>query len=138
MQNNLSQEAQKNINTWLTEPRYAEYKPELEALLAKQAWKTLEDSFYTIIPFGTGGRRGTVGIGSNRINKVTIGESAQGFSDYLVSQLGGDAKKQGIVIAHDTRTTSREFAEYVAKIFASNGFRTYLFDSFRATPELSF
>jgi phosphoglucomutase len=138
MQNNLSEEAQKNVDTWLTEPRYSEYKDELETLLAKQDWKKLEDSFYTVIPFGTGGRRGTVGIGSNRINKVTIGESAQGFADYLVSELGNDAKKQGIVIAHDTRTTSREFAEYTAGIFAANGFTTYLFDSFRATPELSF
>ncbi len=143
MQNHLSQEAQKNIQIWLHEPRYAEYKEELEKLITHEDWKTLEDSFYTSIPFGTGGRRGPVGIGSNRINKVTIGESAQGFANYLVDNspadiAGKNAKNRGIVIAHDTRTTSREFAEYTAQIFAANGFTTYLFDFFRATPELSF
>lgn len=135
---NLSQEAQKNIEAWLTEPKYTEYKAELENLIAQQEWKILEDSFFTVVPFGTGGRRGTVGIGSNRINRVTIGESAQGLIDYILAQHGDDAKKSGIVIAHDTRTTSREFAEYVASIVAANGFKTFLFESFRATPELSF
>src|SRR3989338_6478039 len=135
---NLSAQAQKNINAWLTESKYAEYKTELEKLIAQADWKTLEDSFFTTVPFGTGGRRGTVGIGSNRINRVTIGESAQGLCDYLSTQIGESAKTDGIVIAHDTRTTSREFAEYVANIISANGFKTYLFDSFRATPELSF
>jgi phosphoglucomutase/phosphomannomutase len=138
MHNNLSKEAQENITLWRTQPKYAEYKEELEKLIANEEWKTLEDSFFTVVPFGTGGRRGTVGMGSNRINRVTIGESAQGLADYLLSQQGEDTKKQGIVIAHDTRTTSREFAEYVASITAANGFTTYLFESFRATPELSF
>ena len=138
MQNNLSQEAQKNVDIWLTDAKYAEYKPELEKLIANEDWKTLEDSFFMTIPFGTGGRRGKVGIGSNRINKATIGESAQGLCDYVVAELGEPAKQSGIVIAHDTRTTSREFAEYTASIIAANGFTTYLFDSFRATPELSF
>lgn len=138
MNSNLSAQAQKNINAWLTEPKYAEYKEELEQLVAQKNWKTLEDSFFTTVPFGTGGRRGTVGIGSNRINLVTIGESAQGLADYVIAQHGEAAKKSGIVIAHDTRTTSREFAEYVANIISANGFKTYLFDSFRATPELSF
>ena len=138
MQNHLSQTAQENVTTWLTNAKYAEYKPELEKLIAKEDWKTLEDSFFMTIPFGTGGRRGKVGVGSNRINKATIGESAQGLCDYIVAQFGESAKQSGIVIAHDTRTTSREFAEYIANIIAANGFTTYLFDSFRATPELSF
>ncbi|HSX25213.1 MAG TPA: phospho-sugar mutase, partial [Candidatus Andersenbacteria bacterium] len=138
MQNNLSKTAQENIQKWQTDDRYAAYKPALEQLIAQEDWKTLEDSFFMTIPFGTGGRRGMVGIGPNRINNVTIGESAQGLCDYVVQELGDDAKKSGIVIAHDTRTTSREFAEYTASIIAANGFTTYLFDSFRATPELSF
>ena len=135
---NVSPEAEKNINLWLTNPKYAEYKAELEQLIAKEDWKTLEDSFFTVVPFGTGGRRGMVGIGSNRINRVTIGESAQGLADYIAKELGEEGKKKGVVIAHDTRTTSREFAEYTASIFSANGITTYLFDSFRATPELSF
>lgn len=138
MQNNLSQTAQQNVDIWLTDQKYAAYKPELEQLIAQEDWKTLEDSFFMAIPFGTGGRRGKVGVGPNRINTVTIGESAQGLCDYVISQLGEGAKKSGIVIAHDTRTTSREFAEYTANIIAANGFTTYLFNSFRATPELSF
>ena len=135
---NLSPQTQANIQTWLTDPKYAEYKTELEALIATEDEKTLEDSFFTVVPFGTGGRRGTVGIGSNRINRVTIGESAQGLSDYIASIFSEGGKKKGVVIAHDTRTTSREFAEYVASIFSANNCTTYLFDSFRATPELSF
>src|SRR3989344_6342250 len=106
---NLSAQAQKNINAWLTESKYAEYKTELEQLVAQENWKTLEDSFFTTVPFGTGGRRGTVGIGTNRINKVTIGESAQGLCDYIkkqAAQLGEPRPEgRGIVIAHDTTTT---------------------------------
>ncbi len=138
MYQQLSQEANKNLQTWLTDPKYAQYKAELEQLIAQENWKALEDAFFTVVPFGTGGRRGTVGVGSNRINNVTIGESAQGLADYLTQQGGESAQAAGIVVAHDTRTTSREFAEYAASIFVANGFRTYLFDSFRATPELSF
>ncbi|OGY36430.1 MAG: hypothetical protein A3E36_03475 [Candidatus Andersenbacteria bacterium RIFCSPHIGHO2_12_FULL_45_11b] len=134
----LSPSAKTAILQWLTEEKYTEYRPELEQLIDAQDWKTLEDRFFMTIPFGTGGRRGAVGIGSNRINNVTIGESAQGFATYLLSQIGEDVKRQGIVIAHDTRTTSRAFAEYAAGIFAANEIKTYLFESFRATPELSF
>ncbi|MDA1169257.1 MAG: phospho-sugar mutase [bacterium] len=145
MYSQLSKEANTTIQKWLTDTKYSEYKEELEKLIAQEDWKTLEDSFYTTIPFGTGGRRGPVGLGSNRINRITIGESAQGLCDYLSAQSEEDlpaelagAKKSGIVIAHDTRTTSRELAEYTASIFAANNFTTYLFNSFRATPELSF
>lgn len=130
----LSAEAEQNIKLWLTETKYAEYLPELEQLITTQEWQKLNDSFFKVVPFGTGGRRGIVGVGSNRINKVTIGESAQGLANYIKK-----ASSEGsVVIAHDTRLTSREFAEYVASIFAANNITTYLFDSFRATPELSF
>jgi phosphoglucomutase len=134
----LSEAAKTEIVRWLNEDRYATYREDLQKMISEGNWKTLEDSFFMTIPFGTGGRRGAVGIGNNRINKVTIGESAQGLCDYVTQELGEEAKKQGIVIAHDTRTTSREFAEYTANIISANGFVTYLFDSFRATPELSF
>lgn len=126
----LSPTATKNLTQWLTEPKYQEYKAELEQLIQQEKWQQLEDSFYTVVPFGTGGRRGTVGIGSNRINKVTIGESAQGLADYL--------KSGSIVIAYDTRLTSVELAHYTATVFAANNIQTYLFDSNRPTPELSF
>lgn len=133
----LSDDAVKNITQWLTQPKYAEYKSELEALIADEQWQVLEDSFFKVIEFGTGGRRGTTGIGSNRINRVTMGESAQALCEYATT-FDEDAKRKGIVIACDTRLTSKELSEYCAGVCAANGFKTYIFDSFRATPELSF
>src|SRR6187200_110799 len=80
----LSQSAVANIRTWLTEPRYAEYAPQVADHIAAGKWKELDDAFWTIIPFGTGGRRGRMyPIGSNAINDRTIGESAQGLADYV-------------------------------------------------------
>lgn len=131
----LSAAAGANIQEWLTGNKYAQYRAELEALINNGAWQQLEDSFFKIVPFGTGGRRGTVGIGSNRINDVTIGESAQGLADYLRQQKQGGA---AVVIGYDTRLTSVALAELTASILAANGFAVHLFDGFRATPELSF
>jgi phosphomannomutase len=133
----LSEDAVKNINNWLTQPKYAEYKDELEHLIADKQWQQLEDSFFKVIEFGTGGRRGVTGLGSNRINRVTMGESAQALCEYAAT-FDENARDKGIVIACDTRLTSRELSEYCASVCAANGFKTYLFDSFRSTPELSF
>lgn len=133
----LSTAAAANVTAWLTQEKYAAYRAELEQLIASGAWQVLEDSFFKVVPFGTGGRRGTVGVGANRINRVTIGESAQGLADYLQQQ-GEATKKAGVVIGYDTRLTSVEFATLTASIFAANGFKVYLFDGFRATPQLSF
>ncbi len=133
----LSEAAGAHVMIWLTQAKYAEYQAELEQLIASDAWQTLEDSFFKVVPFGTGGRRGIVGVGANRINRVTIGESAQGLADYLQQQ-GEATKKAGVVIGYDTRLTSVEFATLTASIFAANGFKVYLFDGFRATPQLSF
>lgn len=133
----LSPAAVKNITAWLTEPKYAEYKTELTDLIESGEWQLLEDSFFKVIEFGTAGRRGTTGIGPNRINKVTIGESAQALCEYILSRDEGAAKK-GIAIAYDTRLSSPELSKYVAQVCAANGFKTYLFESFRSTPELSF
>lgn len=134
---NLSQNAINNINKWLLQPKYAEYKPEIEALIKVGDWASLEDVFFKEIEFGTGGRRGKTGVGSNRINRVTIGESAQALCEYVLSFDAKGAKK-GIVIAYDTRLTSVELSRFTAQVVAANGFKTYLFDGFRATPELSF
>lgn len=133
----LSQDAITNITHWLDEDKYSEYKESLEQLIAEEEWKTLEDSFFKVIEFGTGGRRGTTGIGSNRINRVTIGESAQALCEYA-QQADPDAPQKGIVIACDTRLSSPELSEFTASVCAANGFKTYIFDSFRSTPELSF
>lgn len=133
----VSTDAAKNIESWLKEPKYREYKQELERMIANQKWQDLEDSFFKVIEFGTGGRRGTTGIGSNRINRVTIGESTQALCQYA-KEADPEAPKKGIVIACDTRLSSPELSQYAACVAAANGFTTYIFESFRATPELSF
>lgn len=133
----LSSEATHNIKEWLTKAKYQEYRAELDELIAQEKWQDLEDAFFKVIEFGTGGRRGTTGIGSNRINKVTMGESAQALCLYA-AEADQDAKNKGVVIACDTRLTSRELSQYCAGVCAANGFKTYIFDSFRSTPELSF
>lgn len=133
----VSEAAAQNIHAWLTEPKYAQYHEELEQMIAEERWQELEDAFFKVIEFGTGGRRGTTGIGSNRINRVTIGESAQALCTYARS-FDPHAGEKGMVIACDTRLTSPELSRYVAQVCAANGFKTYLFESFRSTPELSF
>ncbi|MEW6358754.1 MAG: phospho-sugar mutase [Planctomycetota bacterium] len=133
----VSDEALANIRKWLDEEQYADFREEILDLIRKSEFSELNDSFYTIIPFGTGGRRGPCGPGPNRMNKRTIGESAQGLAAYIAEH-GSKAKARGVVVAHDTRLTSREFAEETARVLAGNGVKVFLFDDFRSTPELSF
>ncbi|MCP4405363.1 MAG: phospho-sugar mutase [bacterium] len=133
----LSAIAGKNVEKWLTNDEYLDYRDEIAQLIRDERFVELEDCFYSIIPFGTGGRRGTCGIGPNRINTRTIGESAQGLATYI-KRFGEEARKRGVVIACDTRLTSKEFAEFTAKVLTGNCIKTYLFESFRSTPELSF
>jgi phosphoglucomutase len=133
----LSHDAIKNINDWLTQPKYAQYKGDLEQMITDKDWQQLEDSFFKVVEFGTGGRRGTTGIGSNRINRVTIGESAQALCEYALEH-DNSAPQKGVVIACDTRLSSPELSRYVAQVCAASGFKTYIFESFRSTPELSF
>src|SRR6056297_1916766 len=134
----LSVSAVENIQRWLTEDRYAEYRDEVAGQIAEEKWQALDDAFWTIIPFGTGGRRGRMyPIGSNAINDRTIGESAQGLADYVVEYSGGK-KALSCAIAYDTRHRSRHFAELCAGIMVAAGFKVYLLDDYRATPQLSF
>ena len=95
----------------------------------------LADAFYRNLEFGTGGLRGIMGIGTNRINKYTIGMATQGFANYLIKAFGNDVS---VAIAHDSRNNSRSFAEITANVFAANGIKVYLFEALRPTPELSF
>ncbi|MEO5690762.1 MAG: phospho-sugar mutase [Candidatus Saccharimonadales bacterium] len=137
LHDHLSDAAVANIEKWLTEPKYAEYKDELNAMIEKSEWQALEDAFFKVIEFGTGGRRGTTGVGSNRINRVTIGESTQALCQYALT-FDENAASKGVVIACDTRLSSEELSTYAASVCAANGFKTYIFESFRSTPELSF
>ena len=134
---NVSNEAYENIERWLTHDKYAAYRAELEAMITAGRWTELEDAFFKVIEFGTGGIRGTTGIGTNRISKVTIGEATQALCEYVVG-LDPAATTKGIVIACDTRLSSDGFSRYAAEVCAGNGVKAYLFDGFRATPELSF
>lgn len=137
LRQHLSADAVTNINEWLTQPKYAEYRDELVELIEDEQWQQLEDAFFKVIEFGTAGRRGATGVGSNRINRVTVGESAQALCSYAAS-LDDNASSRGVVIACDTRVTSPELSQFTAQVCAANGFTTYLFDGYRATPELSF
>ncbi len=126
-----------NIRDWLTEPRYAEYAPLVAEHIADAKWQQLDDVFWTIIPFGTGGRRGKMyPIGSNAINDRTIGESAQGLADYVKEHGGGGPLS--CAVAYDTRHRSREFAELCSEIMVANGFQVFFLDGYRSTPALSF
>ena len=133
----LSPGAVENIRTWLTEPHLEEYAPQVADHLAAGMWKELDDAFWTIVPFGTGGRRGKMyPIGCNAINDRTIGETAQGLADYVKQQVKD--KPLGCAIAYDTRHRSRHFAELCSQIMAAAGFTVYFLDGYRSTPELSF
>lgn len=133
----LSSEAVKNVTAWLEEPKYDQYRNDLLEMMNEGHWEELENAFFKVIEFGTGGRRGMTGIGSNRINRVTIGESAQALCEYAKSH-DPEAPQKGVVIACDTRLSSPELSNYAARVCAAAGFKTYLFDDFRSTPELSF
>ena len=125
---------QDKVNTWLKGNFDQATKDEITRL-QKDNPKELEESFYRNLEFGTGGLRGIMGVGTNRMNKYTVGMSTQGFANYMKAQIKGEIK---VAIAHDSRNNSRFFAETVANVFAANGIKVFLFESLRPTPELSF
>ena len=133
----LSPAALVNLERWLTDAALAAFVPDIEALAASKSWDELEDAFATRLRVGTGGIRGPLGPGPNRINARTIGEAAQGLSAFI-DDYGAAAKEAGVVVGHEARRQSREFAELSCEVFAANGIRSHLFDGLRATPEVSF
>jgi len=126
---------QANVSTWLNGNYDQHTKDQILALQTSNP-DELADSFYRNLEFGTGGLRGLMGVGTNRVNKYTIGMATQGFSNYL-KKTYPDSSIQ-IAIAHDSRNNSRFFAETTANVFAANGIKVYLFEALRPTPELSF
>ncbi|MCF8342915.1 MAG: phospho-sugar mutase [Chitinophagaceae bacterium] len=126
---------QQNITKWL-EGNIDESAKETIRTLQVEDPTALADAFYRNLEFGTGGLRGIMGIGTNRINKYTIGMATQGFANYLKSSFPDTEVK--IAIAHDSRNNSRTFAEITANVMAANGIKVFLFESLRPTPELSF
>ena len=123
-----------NVQQWLTGNYDGATKKGIEEL-QKNDPDGLADAFYQNLEFGTGGLRGIMGIGTNRINKYTIGMATQGYANYLKICFGDDIS---VAIAHDSRNNSQTFAEITANVFAANGIKVYLFESLRPTPELSF
>jgi phosphoglucomutase len=126
---------QERVNMWLTGSYDEETKSAIRALQASDL-KELADAFYRNLEFGTGGLRGIMGVGTNRINKYTIGMATQGFANYLIRSFPGESIR--VAIAHDSRNNSRTFAEITANVMAANGIEVFLFESLRPTPELSF
>ena len=133
----VSEAAAQNIERWLSEPKFAEYKVQLEALIKSERWAELEDAFYTQLEFSTAGIRGVTGFGSARISRVTIGEATQALCLHAQT-IDKHANEKGIVVAYDTRLTSEEFSRLAASVCVGNGFKAYIFDGYRSTPELSF
>lgn len=122
---------------WLGEGYDAETRAEVQRMLDNPDKTELIDSFYRDLEFGTGGLRGIMGAGSNRMNIYTVGAATQGLANYLKENFK-DLPQIKVAVGHDVRNNSRKFAEIVAAIFSANGIKAYLFDSFRPTPELSF
>ncbi|MGD8252771.1 MAG: phospho-sugar mutase [Syntrophobacterales bacterium] len=149
-------EALKWLEIWLTDDIFRDYVPQITYLIESEKWNFLLDSFYQVIPFGTGGRRGLVGIGPNRINPWTIQASAQGHAQYLINQHGKEAQERGVVLSYDVRQYTQrgvyddslanpimnldgpQLAEAAAAVYAANGIKVYIFDGARSTPALSF
>jgi len=128
-------EIRQRAGKWLDEEFNAETRKEVAEMLENNE-KKLIDAFYQDLEFGTGGLRGIMGAGTNRMNIYTLGMATQGLSNYIIKQYGNSEIR--VAIAYDCRNNSRYFAETTANIFSANGFEVYLFESLRPTPELSF
>ena len=131
----MDAKVQERIDTWLKGSFDEATKAELKKIQSDNP-DELTDAFYRNLEFGTGGLRGIMGVGTNRVNKYTIGMATQGFANYLNKTYpGGEIR---VAIAHDSRNNSRKFAEITANVMAANGIKVYLFEALRPTPELSF
>jgi phosphoglucomutase/phosphomannomutase len=156
----LKEQALKYLRQWLPAPEFGIYRPQLQWLIEDRQWNGLLDRFYQILPFGTGGRRGAVGIGPNRMNLWTLGASVQGHCEYLKERFPGETRLQ-VVLAYDVRRfedqrhhynpalpnpvlhlSSRDFAEGAAGVYAANGIDAHILPAasprYMATPELSY
>ncbi len=131
----MEQAIQQKIDTWLNGNFDQQTKDEINRL-EKENLNDLIEAFYKNLEFGTGGLRGIMGVGTNRMNKYTVGMATQGFANYLNKTYPDQEIK--VAIAHDCRNNSRFFAETVANVFGANGIKVFLFESLRPTPELSF
>ena len=132
----LEENVEKKINAWLEGNYDEDTKAAIQKMIDEGSTNELTDAFYKDLEFGTGGLRGLIGIGSNRMNRYTVGKATQGLANYLNKCFPEDNIK--VAIAYDCRIKSDEFSQIIADIFSANGITVYLFDSLRPTPELSF
>jgi phosphoglucomutase len=133
----LMEEVRKNAQAWLGSEYDEATRNRVQAMLDNPDPAELVESFYKDLEFGTGGLRGIMGVGTNRINKYTVGAATQGLSNYLKKEFAGLPEIK-VVIGHDCRNNSRAYAEISAGIFSANGIRVYLFEDLRPTPEMSY
>ncbi len=133
----IVKKAKAKAETWLNDAYDKETQSEVERMLKASDPTELIDSFYNDLEFGTGGLRGIMGAGSNRMNIYTVGAATQGFANYI-NKMCTDKQEKSVCIGHDCRHNSRYFAETTAAIFSANGITAYLFESLRPTPEMSF
>ena len=149
-------DALKWLEIWLNDQMFSDYAHQIQYLIENNRWNFMLDAFYQVIPFGTGGRRGLVGIGPNRINTWTIQASAQGHSQYLIKMFGDEAAKRGVVLTYDVRKyvqkgiyddsapnpvmnlDGRRLAVAAAEVYAANGIKVHMYEATRSTPQLSF
>ncbi len=134
----LIKECEEKAQAWISSPYYdEETKSEIRQMLDSEDKTALVDAFYQNLEFGTGGLRGIMGAGTNRMNKYIVGMATQGFANYLLKAFPA-GKQLSVVVGHDCRNNGRLFAETVAAIFSANGIKVYLFEGLRPTPEVSF
>ena len=132
----MEQNIEAKIEQWLTGPYDQATKDTIKALVESKNEAELTDSFYKNLEFGTGGLRGLMGVGSNKVNIYTIATATQGLSNYLLATYPGQPIK--VVVAYDSRNNSQLFAQTTAAVFSANGIHVYLFAELRPTPQLSF
>ncbi|MFY7811760.1 MAG: phospho-sugar mutase, partial [Flavobacterium sp.] len=132
---NIPQNILDQVNQWLSPTFDLETQKAIKEIMTSSP-KELEEAFYKNLEFGTGGMRGIMGVGTNRINQYTLGKNTQGLSNYLKKSFPHEIVK--VVIAFDCRKNSKELAKVVADVFSANGIKVYLFSDLRPTPELSF
>lgn len=137
MENELLDIVRAKAQAWLDGNYDAQTKAAVKKLLKSKSTTELVESFYKDLEFGTGGLRGIMGVGSNRMNIYTVGSATQGLANYLKREFSGE-KQIKVVVGHDCRNNSRLFAETAANIFSANGIKVYLFEDLRPTPEISF
>lgn len=135
--NDLLMQVTAKAKTWLSDKYDEETRKEVQALLDKEDKTELIEAFYKDLEFGTGGLRGIMGVGTNRVNIYTIGAATQGLTNYLLKEFSS-LKQIKVVIGHDCRNNSRKYAEISADILSANGIKAYLFEDLRPTPEVSY